>query len=97
MMVFHSIKEVIKMENYNGWTNRNTWLVNLWFGDLIRDMLEEDCCETPENLQAFIMEIIDEEVAKCSFMLRDFLDFDGINWGELWENICMDIFEGEQL
>jgi len=85
------------MENYNGWTNRNTWLVNLWFGDLIRDMLEEDCCETPENLQAFIMEIIDEEVAKCSFMLRDFLDFDGINWGELWENICMDIFEGEQL
>lgn len=85
------------MENYNGWTNRNTWLINLWFGDLIRDMLEEDCCESADNLQAFVESILDEEMSKCSFMLRDFLDFDGINWGEIWENICMDIFEGEQL
>ena len=79
------------MKDYNGWTNRNTWLINLWFGDQIRGLLEEDCCESADNLQAFVESILDEEVSDCSLMLRDFLDFDGINWDELWENICIDI------
>jgi len=73
------------MKDYNGWTNRNTWLINLWFGDQIRGLLEEDCCESADNLQAFVESILDEEVSDCSLMLRDFLDFDGINWDELWE------------
>ena len=83
------------MIDYNGWTNRNTWLINLWFGDIIRDALEEDCCESAENLQAFIEFEINTDVMDCSLMIRDFLDFDGINWEELWETICMDIFNEE--
>jgi len=85
---------MMTIKEYNGWTNRNTWLINLWFGDYIRNLLEEDCCESPDNLQGFIESIIDEQVAETPTMIKDFLDFDGINWGELWENICMDIFEG---
>ena len=84
------------MKDYNGWTNRNTWLINLWFGDYIRQELEEDAATTAEMLENMVMDCIQEEVKLCSLMLRDFLDFDGINWGEIWENHCMDIFYGAE-
>ena len=28
-------------EKYNGWTNRETWLVNLWYGDYFTEAAEE--------------------------------------------------------
>ena len=80
------------MKDYNGWTNRNTWLINLWFGDIIRQELEEDAATTADMIENMVMDCIDQEVRLCSLMLRDFLDFDGINWGEIWEHNCMDIF-----
>lgn len=84
------------MKDYNGWTNRNTWLINLWFGDYIRQELEEDAATTAEMLENMVMDCIQEEVKLCSLMLRDFLDFDGINWGEIWEHHCMGIFYGAE-
>jgi hypothetical protein len=55
---------------YNGWTNRATWLVNVWFNpesasdvDLAKDTLEE-------------------AQDACPDFLRDFIDMD-INWDEL--------------
>ena len=27
---------------YNGWTNKETWLVNLWYGDSLVDTIEEN-------------------------------------------------------
>jgi len=41
------------------------------------------------------MDIIYEEIKLCSLMLRDFVDFDGINWGEIWEHHCLEVFYGE--
>ena len=29
------------MSDYNGWTNRNTWLINLHFGDLLNGYTED--------------------------------------------------------
>ena len=83
------------MTDYNGWTNRNTWLINLWFGDIIREELEEDAATSAEMLEGMIMDIIHEEIKLCSLMLRDFVDFDGINWGEIWEHHCLEVFYGE--
>lgn len=28
--------------SYNGWTNRETWLVNLWYGDALADIMLDD-------------------------------------------------------
>ncbi len=89
-----------KMKDYNGWTNRNTWLINLWFGEIIREELmggadyEEDASLSPEKLEDMVMDVIQAEVELSSLMLRDFLDFEGINWHELWETICLDVFVG---
>ena len=84
------------MEAYNGWTNRNTWLINLWFGDIIRQEIEEDVATTEEMIETIVMDCIYQEVALFSLMLRDFCDFDGINWAEIREHLAMDIFYGAE-
>ena len=57
---------------YNGWTNRATWLVNVWGNpesradvQSLRDMLEEQYNELPDGI------------------LKDMLDLSEINWDEL--------------
>jgi len=79
------------MSDYNGWTNRNTWLINLHFGDIIRQELEEDAATTAEMIENMVMDCIYEEVNLCSLMLRDFIDFEGINWCEIWEHHCIEM------
>jgi hypothetical protein len=56
---------------YNGWTNRATWLVNVWFNpesasdvDAAREALEDAADAVPDYL-------------------RDFLCIDKVNWAEL--------------
>ena len=36
------------MTDYNGWTNKETWLVNVWLGDYFQQDMEEgqDICAT---------------------------------------------------
>ena len=44
------------MSDYNGWANKETWLVNLWLGDYF-DSMKEDGVEITADL---IEETIDE-------------------------------------
>ena len=69
------------MSKYNGWTNRETWLVNLWFEPVTKydvfaaqDMLEQQYDEMPDGA------------------LKDMLDLSQVNWDEL-QNECEE--EGE--
>lgn len=55
---------------YNGWTNRATWLVNVWFNP-----------ESKEDVQ-MARETLEEAIDNCPDFLRDFIDTD-INWEEL--------------
>ena len=82
------------MTYYNGWTNRNTLLINLHFGDVIREELQEDASTTAENIQDFIIDILGNFALNSDSIIRDFIDYDGINWHELWETICLDVFVG---
>lgn len=68
---------------YNGWTNRETWLVNVWFNPESREdvesaryMLEEQYDEMPNG------------------PLKDMIDFNAINWDELLESFEDDIEGG---
>ena len=56
---------------YNGWTNRATWLVNVWFN--------------PESASDVCMARIALEDAAETVpdYLRDFLCLDEVNWAEL--------------
>jgi hypothetical protein len=58
---------------YNGWTNRATWLVNVWFNP-----------ESQDDVESARMAIEEAEDALPDYM-RDFLCTDEINWDELLE------------
>lgn len=44
------------MSDYNGWTNKETWLVNLWLGDYFAECAEEGQIVTED----FIRETVEE-------------------------------------
>lgn len=58
--------------SYNGWSNRETWLVNVWFN--------------PENKQDLdsAQETIEQQYdAIPDGPLKDMIDISAINWDEL--------------
>lgn len=64
-------------EKYNGWTNRETWLVNLWFGDSWG-------CEADVD---YTMDIIQEDIDNIPTYLQDFICSGLINWEELKDHV----------
>lgn len=58
--------------SYNGWTNRETWLVSVWFNpesredvEMARDIIDEQYNDIPDGV------------------IKDMLDIQAINWDEL--------------
>ena len=60
-------------QEYNGWTNRETWLVNIWFNPETKSDL--DCAK----------ETLEEAYDAAPAFLRDFIALEEINWEELAE------------
>lgn len=67
------------MEKYNGWTNRETWLVNLHFNPSSKD-----------GLKAIKIEIDDIEENIENLFLRDYVDFSRIDWYDLEKSLPTD-------
>lgn len=60
---------------YNGWTNRATWLVNVWGNPESRQDVE------------FLKETLDEEYDNMpDGILKDMINIEEINWDELLEH-----------
>ena len=62
---------------YNGWRNRETWLINVWFGD------NWECVHDVENT----MEFVEEEFEKLPTWVQDFIDGEAIDWDELRQHV----------
>jgi hypothetical protein len=78
---------------YNGWTNRETWLVNIWFMDGI------DGSEpvSAEYLQEYVEDYVELMLGQAdeSGFIADMLDMSGINWIELADNHNSELEETE--
>jgi len=70
-------------ETYNGWTNRETWLVNVWFNP-----------ESREDVQ-FARETLEEEESNLHGCLKDMSGLDRVNWEELESHFKEDEEEDE--
>lgn len=58
--------------SYNGFVNRETWLINLWFNPE---------CKADVDMAK---EVIETDVLNCPKYLQDFVSLYAINWDELY-------------
>lgn len=60
--------------SYNGWTNRETWLISVWFNP-----------ETKSDVD-FARETIESDVENLPGYLKDFINVDFIDWVQLYDS-----------
>jgi len=73
---------------YNGWTNKETWLVGLWYGDAIAEQVAEQGYQDYSDIREFVEYVAHEcEALSCmpSGLLMDFINdaFGEVDWDSL--------------
>jgi len=96
---------------YNGWTNYETWLCNMWFNDFdFTDMMDmfdncEDNCDVLDIIENYIKEYV-EEVVEYSFspalqhgFMNDMLNaaISEIDWRDIAEHYVDDVVDELEL
>ena len=66
---------------YNGWTNRTTWLINVWYNPTTADL---DWIK--EDLQDRVNKLADSEQVSDK-VLADMINLEEVNWSELEESL----------
>ena len=61
--------------SYNGWPNRETWLVNVWFNP-----------ETKQDID-WLQEELEEKYYKLEPFWQDFIWFQDIDWDRLRDSM----------
>jgi hypothetical protein len=51
----------MERREYNGWTNYETWLVNMWYGDIFTDMHNEGEDTSAQALEDFVTSVLEDE------------------------------------
>lgn len=64
------------MTDYNGWKNKETWLVNLWLGDELAMMQEDGYSIGPDAIKELVQSAIGDIDGKSveNGFLRDLLN-----------------------
>jgi len=71
-------------KTYNGWTNWETWNVNLWMGDMLNDMQEDGLDITADYIKDWVEEELDL-LDPQNGMLKDLLQgaIEAVNFYEI--------------
>ena len=68
----------------NGWKNRETWLVNLWFGDTLAMMQDDGDVITADYIESMVTDYIEENLgAPRHGFIMDMMDLGAIDYDEL--------------
>jgi len=51
----------MERREYNGWTNYETWLVNMWYGDIFADMQNEREDTSAQSLEDFVTSMLEDQ------------------------------------
>ena len=72
--------------SYNGWTNRATWLVNLWVGDSLFDLAQEEVPLDAGEVENIVIEMLSLDGATVeNGLAADLLNYalGEVDWREL--------------
>lgn len=71
----------------NGWKNYETWLVNIWFGDMFAEMVADGEKVTAEFAKECIQSYIDDELEPHAGLIVDFVNaaMSEVDWDEIAE------------
>jgi hypothetical protein len=75
-------------QGYNGWSNYETWLVNLWFGDIFTEMSDQGQLHS-EMLREFVEEMLESDGALPQYgFAADIMNaaLRSVDWRELAEH-----------
>jgi len=74
--------------DYNGWTNRETWVINLWMGDYFQEVANDGEHLLADYIEETIWDILDD--ANVPDMFKDMIDLGVVNWQELADHYVTD-------
>lgn len=69
------------MSKYNGWANRETWLINLHLGDYFQEIANDGQDMMADYMQEMLWDMLKE--ADLPPLFLDMIDFSVIDWREL--------------
>jgi len=72
-------------ESCNGWANRETWLVNLYFGDTWAEMARDNYDITPESCREDVEQHLYDVLGNATGFVWDMIPLSSVNWHEIAE------------
>ena len=80
---------------YNGWTNKETWLVNLWIGDSLTMDQESGFEVTADYIEQLVDDMVSETMSSPNGLIADLLNcaLGEIDYHELAEHYDEEVIE----
>ena len=76
------------MSDYNGYTNRETWLVNLHYGEHFQDVANDGQHLMADYIEETVWDMLEE--ANVPDMFKDMIDLSAVDWRELEQHYVTD-------